>query len=90
MATRHLPVIAQGSGSLGADGRRRLVVPADVRGRFRRARRLTFAALVTLWAALPVVRVGGAPAVFLDVDGRKFASSATPSTRKTPGCCSSA
>jgi cytochrome c oxidase accessory protein FixG len=73
MATRHLPVIAQGgSGSLGADGRRRLVVPADVRGRFQRARRVVFALLVALWAALPVVRVGGAPAVFLDVVARKF------------------
>jgi cytochrome c oxidase accessory protein FixG len=72
MATRHLPVVAQGSGSLGADGRRRLVVPADVRGRFQRARHVAFALLVGLWAALPVVEVGGAPAVFLDVGARKF------------------
>ncbi len=73
MAMRHLPIIAQGgSGSLGTDGRRRLVVPADVRGRFQRARRVAFAALVALWAALPVARVGGAPAVFFDVGARKF------------------
>ncbi|MCU0686144.1 MAG: cytochrome c oxidase accessory protein CcoG [Polyangiaceae bacterium] len=73
MPTRHLPVIAQGgSSSLGTDGRRRLVVPADVRGRFQWARRVAFAALVALWAALPVVHVGGAPAVFLDVDARRF------------------
>jgi cytochrome c oxidase accessory protein FixG len=73
MATRHLPLIARGgSGSLGADGRRRLVVPADVRGRFQRARRAAFALLVALWLALPVARVGGAPAVFLDVAARKF------------------
>ncbi|HEU4538626.1 MAG TPA: 4Fe-4S binding protein, partial [Polyangiaceae bacterium] len=72
MATHHLPVIARGSGSLGPDGRRRLVVPADVRGRFRRARLAAFALLVGLWAALPVARVGGAPAVFFDVGARKF------------------
>jgi cytochrome c oxidase accessory protein FixG len=59
-------------GTLTKDGHRRLVVVADVRGRFHRARNVVFFLLIGLWAALPWVPVHGAPAVFLDVDARKF------------------
>jgi cytochrome c oxidase accessory protein FixG len=62
----------QGEGSLGVDGRRRRPVPADVRGRFIRARRAVYAMLILLWAALPWIPIGGHPAVFLDVDRRQF------------------
>lgn len=64
----HVP----GEGSLGKDGRRRRPYPADVRGRFLRARRVVYVALIALWAALPWIRIGGHPAVFLDVDRRQF------------------
>jgi cytochrome c oxidase accessory protein FixG len=60
------------SESLPRDGRRHAIQPADVRGRFHRARSLTFVALIGLWIALPWVRLSGHPAVFLDVDTREF------------------
>jgi cytochrome c oxidase accessory protein FixG len=58
--------------SLAADGRRRFVYPADVRGRFVTRRRAIFAALVAVWLALPLVKIGGHPALFLDVATRQF------------------
>jgi cytochrome c oxidase accessory protein FixG len=67
-----LPLVARGDSSIRADGRRALPIPADVRGRFTTARRALWVALVAFWLALPVVRVGGGPAVFLDVEHRRF------------------
>lgn len=76
---RHLPVVqaqdpATGlvKSSLRADGTREPVHPADVRGRFARARRAVFAVLIAIWAGLPWIQIGGHPAVFLDVQHRKF------------------
>lgn len=67
---RQLPVI--GEGSLGRDGHRKRPYPADVSGRFVRARRAVYVALIALWAALPWVTIAGHPAVFLDIDRRQF------------------
>ena len=61
-----------GEGSLGRDGKHKRPYPADVAGRFARARRVVFWALIVLWAALPWIPIGGHPAVFLDVDKRQF------------------
>jgi cytochrome c oxidase accessory protein FixG len=78
MAATRLPVIQPGesapreTGAIRGDGHRPRIVPADVEGRFDRRRRVVFALLIALWAALPWVHVGGAPAVFLDVDARQF------------------
>lgn len=58
--------------SLGKDGARPFVHPADVQGRFLTLRRIVFYVLIGLWAALPWVRIGGRPAVFLDVEARRF------------------
>ncbi len=69
---RHLPVLPSGAGSLAADGRRTFVHPADVRGRLRRIRLVVFAVLVAVWIALPIVEIGGRPALFLDVARREF------------------
>ncbi len=66
------PKRAPGSGSLGKDGRRRRPYPADVSGRWVRARRVVYYALIAIWAALPWIPVGGHPAVFLDVERRSF------------------
>jgi cytochrome c oxidase accessory protein FixG len=74
-ARKHLPVVPSADdvqSSLAADGRRRFVYPADVRGRFVTRRRAIFAALVAVWLALPLVKIGGHPALFLDVATRQF------------------
>ncbi|APR76673.1 Type cbb3 cytochrome oxidase biogenesis protein CcoG, involved in Cu oxidation [Minicystis rosea] len=66
-----LPVVAPRS-SLRSDGRRNFVHPADVHGRFATARRIGFWALIGVWLALPWLRVSGRPALFLDVEHRRF------------------
>jgi cytochrome c oxidase accessory protein FixG len=59
-------------GSLRSDGRRLAIYPADVRGRFARARQLVFWVLIAVYVALPWIPVGGHPAVFLDIEARRF------------------
>lgn len=66
---RRLPVVQS---SLNTDGSRAFVYPADVSGRFARARVVVFVALIAVWALLPWIDVGGHPAVYLDVDRRAF------------------
>ena len=61
-----------GEGSLGRDGKRRRPCPADVSGRFVRARRMVYALLIGVWAALPWIPINGHPAVFLDIEKRQF------------------
>ena len=58
--------------SLQADGSRRTIQPADVSGRYTSARRLTFLVLGVVLVGLPWVRVGGNPAVLLDIAQRTF------------------
>jgi cytochrome c oxidase accessory protein FixG len=70
MANVHLPVL--GPGSLGRDGKRKRPYPADVQGRFLRARKIAYYALIAVWAALPWIPIGGHPAVFLSVEKRQF------------------
>jgi len=70
--SKQLPILYDKASSLYADGRRNYVHPADVRGRFDTLRRVVFASLIVLWAALPWIQIGGQPAVFLDVQARKF------------------
>jgi cytochrome c oxidase accessory protein FixG len=80
MANVRLPVVsgadgapqAKPTGSILGDGHRPRIVPADVHGRFDRGRKVVFAALVAFWIALPWAKIGGAPAVFLDVEARRF------------------
>jgi len=75
MAKRvQLPILPEEprASSIGADGRRQFVYPADVRGRFATARRGVFVALVAIWIALPLLKAGGRPMVLLDVAKRQF------------------
>jgi len=58
--------------SIRPDGRRVAVHTIDVAGRFIRARRIVFAALIAFYVALPLVKVGGHPAAHLDVAARRF------------------
>jgi cytochrome c oxidase accessory protein FixG len=67
--TVHLPVIQS---SLRNDGSRNWVYPADVRGKWLRARRVVFAVLVCLWAVLPFLSWHGRPVMQLNVEQRRF------------------
>ena len=58
--------------TIGSDGSRAFLFPADPHGRFTRARRLSAFALIAFYLSLPWIEVGGYPAVFLDVTNRRF------------------
>jgi cytochrome c oxidase accessory protein FixG len=71
MATSDGPQIGLLS-SIKADGSRLAIHPSDVRGRFITWRRVTYAVLVGIYLVLPLLQVGGHPAVHLDVAARRF------------------
>lgn len=54
------------------DGSRFFLHPADARGFWTRARRGSAVLLIAVYLLLPWVKVGGHPAVFLDIAGRRF------------------
>jgi len=54
------------------DGSRRYLFPADVSGRFTRARAGAALILIAIYLLLPWIKIGGYPAVFLDVAERRF------------------
>lgn len=57
---------------MNADGSRRYIHPADVKGKFTFWRRLTALVLLIVYVALPWIPVKGYPAVFLDIASRRF------------------
>lgn len=58
--------------TINADGSRKFVHPADVHGRFTTWRRVVALVLLIVYVALPWITVNGHPAVFLDVQRRRF------------------
>lgn len=58
--------------SLTADGKRKFFHPVVRRGRYWKVRRSIAWGLFLLFFALPLVPFGGAPAVFLDLESRRF------------------
>ncbi len=58
--------------TLNEDGTRNWIRPRISRGRFYRRRLVTAWSLILLFVALPFVRVGGRPAILLDVPRREF------------------
>lgn len=58
--------------TMDADGKRRWLYPTESRGRYWMRRLVTGWALIALFVLLPVVRIGGKPAVLLDVATRQF------------------
>ncbi len=75
MSKHRLPIVddhVPGEGSLGRDGQRRVPYPADVSGRWTRARFWARIALIAIWIALPLVPIGGHPAVLFDVARKQF------------------
>ncbi len=70
--TTKLPVVEEHASSLRSDGSRNYVHPADVKGRFTRLRYTIFSVLIAIYVLLPFVKIGGHPAVFLDIVNRRF------------------
>jgi cytochrome c oxidase accessory protein FixG len=58
--------------TIGRDGSRRFMFPADTRGRFTLARRIVAYALIGFYLSLPWIKINGYPAVFLDIAERRF------------------
>ncbi|WP_373047730.1 4Fe-4S dicluster domain-containing protein [Vulgatibacter sp.] len=58
--------------SIKEDGSRNFIQPADVKGRFVTWRRIVYATLIAIYVLLPFVKIGGHPAVFLDIEARRF------------------
>jgi len=58
--------------TINEDGSRYMVHPAGVRGFWTRTRRIFGYLALAAFVLLPLVPVGGHPAVFLDIAGRKF------------------
>ena len=58
--------------TIRADGSRPFLFPADTRGRFTQARRLTAGLLLAVYCLLPWIKINGYPAVFLDLANRRF------------------
>lgn len=58
--------------TINTDGSRKFVHPADVHGPFTFWRRLSAVVLMAIYAALPWIPVNGFPAVFLDIQSRRF------------------
>jgi cytochrome c oxidase accessory protein FixG len=54
------------------DGKRKWIYPTPSKGRFYYRRLVTAWVLIALFALLPVVHIGGKPAIFLDVLHREF------------------
>jgi len=58
--------------SMSADGRRKFIHPVVHRGRYWKTRRAMAWALFALFFSLPLIPVGGHPAVLLDLETRLF------------------
>lgn len=58
--------------TIRADGSRAFLYPSDTHGRFTSARRAAGWGLIAVYLSLPWIRIGGYPAVFLDIADRRF------------------
>lgn len=58
--------------TLDEAGWRQRVIPAEVRGFFRRRRTVVHSILLVIFLGLPWVTVDGAPAILIDIPGRHF------------------
>lgn len=67
-----LPAPEQVLATMNRDGSRRRLDPRVSRGRFHGARRIVAYALIALFVLLPYVKLGGKPAILLDLVHREF------------------
>ena len=54
------------------DGNRSTIYPADVKGRFQRRKNVVWAILIAIYLVLPWVKIGGRPAILIDIAARDF------------------
>mgnify|MGYP002624040027 CR=1 FL=1 len=57
--------------TINPDGSRNFMHPADVSGRWQNRKHLIFGLLILVYAALPLISLGGHPAVHIDIPGRR-------------------
>lgn len=72
MPTPPRPAPGDALGSLHGDGSRKTVHPADVHGPWKSRRQVLFVVLGAVFLGLPWLRIGGRPAVLLDLPHRHF------------------
>jgi cytochrome c oxidase accessory protein FixG len=70
MSSRELPT--DHLATTTKEGHRVYLYPADVEGKFRKLRNLLNIALISLFLTLPWIRIGGRPAILLNLPDRKF------------------
>lgn len=70
--TGRIKPIRESVTTIGNDGSRIFLHPADVSGRFTLWRRLMAFTLIAVYFALPWIPINGYPAIFLDVIQRRF------------------
>lgn len=58
--------------TINPDGSHFILHPADVHGRFTTWRRIVAILLIVVYVAMPWIQINGAPAIFLDVEMRRF------------------
>ncbi|MGB6222975.1 cytochrome c oxidase accessory protein CcoG [Haloferula sp.] len=58
--------------TINQDGSRYFLHPADVKGKWTTLRRIFGFALIAVYVALPWIPINGAPALFFDVENRRF------------------
>jgi len=58
--------------TINRDGSRFFLHPADVKGRWTLARRVFGVLLIGIYVALPWIPINGSPALFFDVENRRF------------------
>ncbi len=58
--------------SINPDGSRNAIHPADVRGRFQTRKHVLCYVLIAVYVALPWLKVGGLPAMLIDIETRHF------------------
>lgn len=57
---------------INPDGSRRMIHPADVRGRYQRRKKILWAILVVIYLVVPWIEIGGQPAILIDIASRHF------------------
>ena len=58
--------------SINPDGSRNAIHPADTHGRFQRRKNVLFFVLIAIYLAMPWLRIGGRPALLIDIQTRHF------------------